>query len=383
MVAPGPRKLIREHEMKNRLRHVPDEVFSRFIKFSDAHPNIVPPGYMLQKVTMFDFVQPLVAASKHADILEIGCGTGVHSALLSGLGRVTSTELAVPGSFAGADDDVDRHRNAVFEALAKGPIDFAYNDGKAIPFRDASFDVVFHNSVIEHVDDPRRFNAEVARVLRPGGTSITITGTPLFCLFRLVKGYLLLLGPRALKSLLTELRSTGAAPSKVSDRLKSIGGEEAARGGKAVDMRGTYSRIRHFIESPAYNRVIVENLAAANGMSVETFLASAIAHFDASFWNRFRFDLAPRTHGQHYRGAIDELKEWSVDKWVDRSESAGLRVTAVIPFRYHHLFETLNDVGLTSRLYHFFAPLIHSANDLGVAKPEFASEFILVAHKAA
>ena len=42
-------------------------------------------------------------------------------------------------------------------------------DGRALPFRDAAFDVVFSNSVIEHVgdaDSQRRFAAEVARVGR-------------------------------------------------------------------------------------------------------------------------------------------------------------------------------------------------------------------------
>ena len=42
-------------------------------------------------------------------------------------------------------------------------------DGRALPFRDAAFDVVFSNSVIEHVGDAasqRRFAAEITRVGR-------------------------------------------------------------------------------------------------------------------------------------------------------------------------------------------------------------------------
>src|SRR5213078_1617346 len=42
-------------------------------------------------------------------------------------------------------------------------------DGRALPFRDGAFDVVFSNSVIEHVgdaDSQRRFAAEIMRVGR-------------------------------------------------------------------------------------------------------------------------------------------------------------------------------------------------------------------------
>jgi Methyltransferase domain len=54
------------------------------------------------------------------------------------------------------------------EELA-GAMEWIAGDGRALPFRDGSFDVVFSNSVIEHVGDgesQRRFSAEVARVGR-------------------------------------------------------------------------------------------------------------------------------------------------------------------------------------------------------------------------
>lgn len=52
--------------------------------------------------------------------------------------------------------------------LAGAPI-WVAGDGRALPFRDGAFDVVFSNSVIEHVGDPgsqRQFAREVARVGR-------------------------------------------------------------------------------------------------------------------------------------------------------------------------------------------------------------------------
>jgi len=50
-----------------------------------------------------------------------------------------------------------------------GAIEWVAGDGRALPFRDGAFDVVFSNSVIEHVGDAasqQRFAREVARVGR-------------------------------------------------------------------------------------------------------------------------------------------------------------------------------------------------------------------------
>jgi hypothetical protein len=58
-------------------------------------------------------------------------------------------------------------REEVF-GIARG-IAWVAGDGRALPFRDAAFDVVFSNSVIEHVGDSasqERFAREVARVGR-------------------------------------------------------------------------------------------------------------------------------------------------------------------------------------------------------------------------
>jgi ubiquinone/menaquinone biosynthesis C-methylase UbiE len=48
-------------------------------------------------------------------------------------------------------------------------------DAQALPFEDASFDAVVSTSVFEHLSDPAKAAAEVARVLRPGGVAHMIT----------------------------------------------------------------------------------------------------------------------------------------------------------------------------------------------------------------
>lgn len=41
--------------------------------------------------------------------------------------------------------------------------------GEALPFEDASFDVVLCDNVVDHAESPRRIVEEIARVLAPGG----------------------------------------------------------------------------------------------------------------------------------------------------------------------------------------------------------------------
>jgi SAM-dependent methyltransferase len=43
-----------------------------------------------------------------------------------------------------------------------------------LPFRDGAFDVVFHKSLLEHLDDPEPLMEETLRVLRPGGRLIAL-----------------------------------------------------------------------------------------------------------------------------------------------------------------------------------------------------------------
>jgi SAM-dependent methyltransferase len=50
-------------------------------------------------------------------------------------------------------------------------------DGRHIPFPDASFDVVFSSNVLEHVVELAPLQAEIKRVLRPGGSCLHLLPT--------------------------------------------------------------------------------------------------------------------------------------------------------------------------------------------------------------
>jgi SAM-dependent methyltransferase len=98
------------------------------------------------------------------DLLVAGCGAGHEAAFLQQ--QLSARAVAV---------DVDLQRAP--EPFSGWPgLEFCRADVTDLPFGDESFDLVFYHHVIEHVSDPRRSLAQIARVLRPSGG--LFIGTP-------------------------------------------------------------------------------------------------------------------------------------------------------------------------------------------------------------
>ncbi len=91
-------------------------------------------------------------------VLDLGCGAGFLSNYLAARGhRVCGV-------------DADAESLAVARAYdATGTAEYQRGDACALPYPDASFDVVCAMDLIEHVEDPAQLVAEASRVLAPGG----------------------------------------------------------------------------------------------------------------------------------------------------------------------------------------------------------------------
>lgn len=96
------------------------------------------------------------------DVLDFGCGHGMAAIVLARRGaRVTAFDLS--------SGYVNEARQ---RAIANGvAVRFLQADGQRLPFADASFDSVWGNAILHHLDLDIA-GRELRRVLRPGGVAV-------------------------------------------------------------------------------------------------------------------------------------------------------------------------------------------------------------------
>jgi len=129
------------------------------------------------------YIGPLLAAGRAAvrgapgrgpgsdagagDVLDLACGSGHQTLAWSERGyRVTGLDF---------DRDLMLAGRARLARAGAASAAWTQADATALPYRSASFDLVFNNSLLEHVPAWRAVLAETARVLRPGGVFVMYT----------------------------------------------------------------------------------------------------------------------------------------------------------------------------------------------------------------
>jgi SAM-dependent methyltransferase len=96
------------------------------------------------------------------DVLDFGCGHGMAAVVLARRGaHVTALDLS-PGYLAEARARAEANHVAV---------DWVQANGERLPLADRSFDRIWGNAILHHLD-LERAGSELLRVLRPGGIAV-------------------------------------------------------------------------------------------------------------------------------------------------------------------------------------------------------------------
>lgn len=98
-------------------------------------------------------------------VLDVGCGVGMYTAAFHQReARVFGIEVEPERAYEAA-----RHARGIAVAASE-----------RLPFKDASFDLVFSHEVLEHVDDDQASAREMVRVTRPGGRIVVFVPNRLY-----------------------------------------------------------------------------------------------------------------------------------------------------------------------------------------------------------
>jgi SAM-dependent methyltransferase len=125
-------------------------------------------GADLQQQTMRRKFLSTVEFPMHARVLDVGCGTGVLTRMMSRWANVQSVTGIDPAHF------LLEHARELASELEN--VTFQEGDARSLPFDSDVFDVVVFDSTLSHIVDPGRALGEAFRVLREQGRLAVFDG---------------------------------------------------------------------------------------------------------------------------------------------------------------------------------------------------------------
>lgn len=121
---------------------------------------------MLTRDVLLRPLRPYLSGTDRKDVLEIGCGNGMTTRALSA--------WLPSASITAIDIDPSQIERAVAARSRGENVRFLMGDAQRLEFPVRSFDLVVEFDTFHHLDDWRTAVSEVARVLRPVGTFVTM-----------------------------------------------------------------------------------------------------------------------------------------------------------------------------------------------------------------
>ncbi|XMB85285.1 class I SAM-dependent methyltransferase [Mycoplasmatota bacterium WC44] len=130
-------------------------IFDKEAKAYESWYKTLEGDYVLKKES--ELLLKMIGDTANKSILDIGCGTGVHSILVSSINN------KVIG--------IDCSKKMILEANKKASdnLSFLEMDSTNLEFVDEQFDIVMSLAMIEFVEGKERVIEEAMRVLKPGG----------------------------------------------------------------------------------------------------------------------------------------------------------------------------------------------------------------------
>jgi SAM-dependent methyltransferase len=107
-----------------------------------------------------DRLRAKLGATIRGDVLDIGCMDGRNTA-----GYADDARSVV---------GLDIVEHPAWQQLVRPNLRYIAGDAQALPFPEASFDVVIAMAMLHHAASPTRVLREMARVRRPGGTLVIV-----------------------------------------------------------------------------------------------------------------------------------------------------------------------------------------------------------------